>query len=75
MSAHFADEETEAYTQGHTAIRAELGFRLMPSEPALPPRTFLKPFPLAHPHGLRALGVTSLKVMYLLQFAFISQAT
>lgn len=47
----------------------------MPSEPALPPRTFLKPFPLAHPHGLRALGVTSLKVMYLLQFAFINQAT
>lgn len=28
-SAHFADEETEAHTQGHTTIRAELGFDLL----------------------------------------------
>lgn len=29
-SAHFVDEETEAQTQGHTAIKAALGFDLPP---------------------------------------------
>lgn len=46
-SAHFADEETEAHTQDHTTIRAELGFDLLSSEST--PLTF----------ALRLLGTLS----------------
>lgn len=44
-SAHFAEGETEAHTQGHTARRAELGFALPSSS--------------SHPFALSLLGTLS----------------